>query len=241
MRRVHYLMAGTGLVSGGAIFLAAAMAATTTPMVRIFAVKPPSGSPDYPPEIVLNADGSKVTISKDLKTPTKIYFRVEISGWGATPLNGYDTYISYNCPSPPCDCLLAYDTSTSCGSTTPCQEGAECVSGKCKPTSIKNDNTFIYYNRKHIAAAGATAYDNAAQPVASFSWNVRSIGTGPNEPTGSNPNLTAGSLVLNYPNSCPSASLSKLAIDDSLSEVILGLSNTRTKPSVKNVELICAE
>ena len=236
MRSSHYLLLGL-FVAGSTILLATAMAAEPEPKIRLVAVAPPSGT--YPSHVVLSSDGSQVKLAVG-GAVTKVWFKVEVSSWGTKGLSGYDAYLSYRCPSPPCDCFLRQET-TACTNDSSCSEGAKCVSGRCESASIKDDSNYVF-NGKTYHPSTFSSY-STTPPDANFSWNVR-LATGqvavPEPGTGTSPWRVAGTLMINFADFCaPGSTTSELKFDDKLTELIVGSAGARVKPFVRGVTVIC--
>lgn len=244
MRRTHYLMAGLGIPSG--ILLFTAMAAEAAPAIQVVVTNPAPGSSGTGYEVT--SDGTKIILKRG-GPAIKVTFKIEISGWGTTKgLTGYDVYLNYRCPSPPCDCLLSQD-STTCTDSSTCADGAECLNGKCTAPSIKTESSYVYNGLKYLAAVASVFHaptTPASYPlkIADFAWNVRLAAgqTAPTEPTtGASLSRTVGTLTLNFADACPtgSSAASTLEFESALTELILGSAGTRVKPAHLGATVVC--
>jgi|CXWL01.1.fsa_nt_gi hypothetical protein len=206
------------------------------PMIRLVVANPPTGmglpTPNgYPVGTVISADKSQIIFPLS-GSASKVWFKVELSGWGSNGLSGYDTYLvrsAYRCPIPPCDCYFLRQDPTSCTTSSTCHEGAQCVNGKCLSASIKDDSTYVFNGKEFLPSI------YSSDP--NYSWNVR---LSPEESPKSDPDswLTSGSLMLDFTDACAQMHYVQLDFNTSLTKFLLG-TGTWITPTMNGATVKC--
>jgi hypothetical protein len=198
------------------------------PKIQMIAVEPPEGhklptSNGYPTGTVISADGSEIKIP--MGASARVWFKLQLSGWGPEGLSGYDATVNYNCPHPPCDCLLGID-STACLTSSSCFEGAVCnTASKCNSASIKNDSTYIFSGMYYTPTV-TSAHPN-------HSWNAQLTSGKRKDPEMW---VTSGTLMFFFADACPGATDS--FVNFNFAEFKLG-DGTRVTPFTKSLKVIC--